>query len=729
MPIEKVAETTGKQSDKKPELEKFRKWFTTFWTETAHSRELSERDRDYYDSIQLTAEELSELEKRGQPPTVKNKIKQKIDYMIGLEQKSRTDPRAYPRTPNHDKDAEAATDGLRYIADNTFFKNKKSRAFKNLCIEGTCALELIFNKKTKEIDCNNIDFRYFWYDHLSRETDFSDAMYRGMYKWVDLETLKGRIGDDHEALTMGVDDMPDKEEDKFFDQERKRLRIFDVYYKKGDAWWYAQFTGSGFIIEPSESVYTEDIAGNKVPTYSIIAQSAFITRKGVRYGYVRELISDQDAINKRSSKALHLLNTNVVIAEAGAVADVQKARREVDKANGYVEVNPSKRFDIERNLDLVQGQFMLLQQDIQDLEAAGANAALSGKDDGVASGRAIQLNQQGGAIEIGGIYDSLKILEIACYRRMWNLVKQFKDEEWWVRVTDDEDNLKFVGFNRKITRLEKLIEENGNERVAAMLEEQGISPDNPMLHEVIIDNRVSEIDVDIIIEDSPDITNIQGEEFEQIALLAQTRPDITTEMLISASSIRNKDKILKKLKGEDEEGIAQMQQMQQQLQEAAMQMEALQAQLQELGKQAQSATEEAQKLMADNQKLKVQAAMKEQELAIKAQELAIKDREAQTKEKELLIKQFEADTDRMKSVNDAGLKQVNDSVSDHERILSEIVNIQTQKPKEDPVIKAVIESNKQTTLLIEELVKQMTKPKEMQIKAPSGQVYKGTLNG
>lgn len=629
----------------KAQLEQFRKWFSSFWTNTLESRELSERDRDYYDNIQLTEEELAEMKKRGQPPTIKNKIKQKIDYMIGLEQKSRTDPKAYPRTPNHDKDGEAATDGLRYVADNTFFKNKKTKAFKNLAIEGTCALELVFNKKTKEIDINYIPWNHFWYDHLSRELDFSDGMYRGMYKWVDVETLKGKIGE-HDALAMGVDEMPDDEEEKFFDQERKRIRVFDVYYKKNDSWWYAQFTGSGFIIEPEESQYTEDVAGNQVPTYAIIAQSAFTTRKGIRYGYVRELISDQDAINKRSSKALHLLNNNQVIADKGAVDDVQKARAEADKPNGYVEVNPGKNFEINKNIDLVQTQYLLLQQDIADLEAAGANAALSGKDDGVASGRAIQLNQQGGAIEIGGIYDSLKILEIACYRRMWNLIKQFKDEEWWVRVTDDEEKLKYVGFNRRITRLEKMIEEMGQDQTAAILEQEGISPDDPRLHQEIIENQVSEIDVDIIIEDAPDITNIQGEQFDQIVQLAQasqgTDKPIPFDVILEASSLRNKDKLLKKMRGEDEDGQAQLGQLQQQLQEAAQRIQEMEGLL-----------EQSDSIKSENENLKLQLTNKSEEID---------------------VKQFEAETKRMQVQLDAAVEKITRAIQGQEELLNRVFN-------------------------------------------------------
>ena len=66
---------------------------------------------------------------------------------------------------------------------------------------------------------------------------------------------------------------------------------------------------------------------------------------------VRGLISLQDEINKRRSKALHLLSVRQVIAEQGAVPDVDKARREVAKPDGFIEVMPGLKFEIEQTAD------------------------------------------------------------------------------------------------------------------------------------------------------------------------------------------------------------------------------------------------------------------------------------------------------------------------------------------------------------------------------------------
>ena len=90
------------------------------WADATNlSRPLIERDRDYVDHKQWTSNEARTLQDRGQAAVVMNRIKPKVEFMRGLESQSRTDPKAFPRTPKHEDDAEAITDALRFVADNT----------------------------------------------------------------------------------------------------------------------------------------------------------------------------------------------------------------------------------------------------------------------------------------------------------------------------------------------------------------------------------------------------------------------------------------------------------------------------------------------------------------------------------------------------------------------------------------------------------------------------------
>ena len=55
--------------------------------------------RRYYHGAQWTEEQLKVLKKRRQPPSTKNRIARKIDGTIGLIERLRQDPKAFPRTP------------------------------------------------------------------------------------------------------------------------------------------------------------------------------------------------------------------------------------------------------------------------------------------------------------------------------------------------------------------------------------------------------------------------------------------------------------------------------------------------------------------------------------------------------------------------------------------------------------------------------------------------------
>ena len=90
-------------SVEKDMLTKLVGYYENFVDHTEDARQLSERDRDYYDGKQWTDEEIETLQKRGQPAIVVNRIKPKVDFLLGVERQQRTMPKAFPRTPNTKK--------------------------------------------------------------------------------------------------------------------------------------------------------------------------------------------------------------------------------------------------------------------------------------------------------------------------------------------------------------------------------------------------------------------------------------------------------------------------------------------------------------------------------------------------------------------------------------------------------------------------------------------------
>lgn len=544
-------------------LETLIAWFEDAEEATETARKASERDRDYYDGKQLTAEEVAELRRRGQPDVVINRIQPKINYLLGYEAAGRTDPRAFPRTPTDEEASEAATDGLRYVEDAAELKVMFSNAWENMLVEGYGGLELVIEpgqEGQSEIKAVAWDWDRLFYDPHSRKPDFSDARYLGGVVWLDAEDAKKRWPDNDEAIdltlnertfTQTYDDRPSWQQWST-SGKRKRVRIVQMYHREGDQWVQCIFTKGGKL--ESLPVPFKDQDGKS--WCPLFLQSAFVNRKNERYGLVRSMVSIQDEINKRRSKALHRLSMRQVRSERGAVDDVDLARRELAKSDGWVETNPGFAFELLQTGDQLAAELTMLQESKNEIELMGPNAALQGKQDGAPSGRAILANQQGGQTEIAILIDRHRHLKKRVYQGVWSLIRQYKDEEWWVRVTDNEKNVKFVGFNRPVTMLDELqkrAEAEGVPPEEFQARIQELIASDPMaqqqLQQVIrVENQPTRMHMDITVEEVPDVANVMEEQFQALVKLA---PAVTfpPTVYLKASSLRNKDELIEELEG------------------------------------------------------------------------------------------------------------------------------------------------------------------------------------
>jgi hypothetical protein len=538
-----------------------------------YERERGQQCRDYYDGFQYTPEEIGVLKSRGQPVITANQIAPKVNTLIGFEKRARTDPKAYPRTPKHEKDAEGATDALRYIAQQQAFDQKRSNVAENMAIEGIGAVCIGAKEKKNgeyDITVNLIHWDRFYRDPHSRERDFSDAGFMGEVIWMDqddaIAEYPGKESIIQGSYTTGGDDtfgstFEDRPKWVWGDISQRRVRVLKHRWKEpGKGWMIGIMCRGGWLWGPKPSPYLNEDGD---PCCDIEAVSAFVTTENDRYGPVWNWLTIQDEINKRRSKALHRLTMRGVVASKGAVDNRAAAKRELAKPDFFVEVNPESRFDIVDGLAPMQGEMQLLQEAKAELNTIGVNPSLQG-DARAPSGRAQEL-QQGAALSEYAIYfDALRNWSWRVYKAMWCRVRQYWDGQMWIRVTDDESNLRWVGINRPVTV---------GEEVTQLMQNQEPVPPNLMAMAQFnpdaitrIENPVADLDVDIIVEDGPDTVTVQAEQFQMLVELKKADPmAIPTEMVIEASNLRNKDRILEHLKGG---GIPpQVQQQMQALQE------------------------------------------------------------------------------------------------------------------------------------------------------------------
>lgn len=575
-------------------------WHEAADQSTVDARELAERDRDYTDGYQWTDEEIAKLKKRKQPVVTINRIKPKVDFLKGQEQQRRMMPKAYPRTPNEEQGAEAATDSIRFVMDQSKWDRNRSECFDNHIVEGACGVDVqVYQTADGDycIDPKPIQWDRMWGDPHSRQRDWSDAKYKGQFIWMDLEDAiakyKGKEGIldgtmSHEQSQAGntFDDVP---RTRWADPKRKRIRIAECWSQEGDKIYLSTFTKGGVLSRVESPFVNED--GD--PEDGFVFGSCFIDREGNRYGVVRQFISIQDEINKRRSKAMHLMNVRQTYGNQ-TVGDKNLLRTELAKPDGHVEMQGGAKFGEDFGImptnDMADAQFKLLQEAKSEIDAVGVNAALSGNEERVMSGRALMARSEQGLSELGPVFDAFAQFQHDVYRKVWNRIRQYWTAEKWVRVTDDDRNVKFVGLNQPQTLGDQLLEEakqSGMEITPEMEQQAKMDPRMQVI--VKTKNKVNELDVDIVLDDVPAAASLQSEQFEQLAKMASSGVPIPPDVLIEASGLRNKEKLLKKMRGEDDGELPP---------QVKQQMEAMQQENQALQEELAKAQGDAQKAAA-----------------------------------------------------------------------------------------------------------------------------------
>jgi hypothetical protein len=487
----------------------------------AEGREMLDA-RHYYHGDQWTAEEIRTLRDRKQPVVTSNRIVRKIDAVVGLVERLRQDPKAFPRTPKHDQGAEVATAVLRFVLDNNDWASKSSRIARAGAIDGISGLEYDLVTADTGDPTLQMHITYgdgFFYDPRSYDEGFTDCRFMGVAKWCDADQVKeivpGRDEEIENLAETASDTMTVGEQDReknWVNTTAKKIRLVDHWYIWEGKWCWCLYAGNLMLMQGVSPFVDEQ--GKTFPRYRMF--SAYVDHDGDRYGPIRNLKSPQDEINHRRSKSLHLLNSRKVISEKGAVDDIERSRREWAKADGWVEINPGLKMEPDQSTQNdFKGQLELLQEAKNEIENFGPNPALIGQGLEDSSGRAIQLLQQAGIAELGPYLTAYKNWKLRVYRDIWNIVQRHWTAERWIRVTDDMNVAQFF----KINKLQ--LDQYGRPQIV---------------------NAVGELDVDIIIDEAPDTVNMQGDSMMVLQSLGpqflQQFPEIAIELSPLPASVK-----------------------------------------------------------------------------------------------------------------------------------------------------------------------------------------------
>lgn len=527
---------------------------------TAEARREADTDDDYLHGYQWTPQERRQLALRKQPDTVYNHVRAAVYGLLGVLRNGRTDPRAFGCNPDDDDAADIATKVLVYLGDKSNFANLRLDVAQDYLVKGFGAV-IVEGTEQGKVPLTQIRWEEFFYDPRARRRDFKDCRYLGIAKWVYADSLKAMYKDAGDVdnaidawgaapLDPSFMDRPNAQLGTWYDKRLRRVMLVEMYFNDGGEWQRACFYGDK-LLEQGPSPYKDE---DGKPTCPIEAQCCYIDRDNNRYGVVRDMRGPQDSVNKRHSKLLHILNNRQVYAENDIAlnASAETVRAEAAKPDGVLPIG-WKPVPL---TDVTAVQMQLLEDAKAEIQRLAPNPAILGRLGNQESGRAQLVRQQAGltesAIVLGGIED----WELRVYRQMWARAKQFWKAPDYVRVTDDAGAPQYIGINQPV---------HGAPQV-------GLHPQTgmPAIIKPVMGykNALAELDVDITLDVVPHSANLEAEQFQMLVELRQAGVPIDPILLIQASSLPGKTKIIQAMQQQ-----AQQPNPMQQLQQAGAQAE------------------------------------------------------------------------------------------------------------------------------------------------------------
>jgi hypothetical protein len=443
--------------------------------------------RRYYHGAQLTAEQLRVLKARHQPVQIWNRIGRKINSIVGVVERMRCDPKAEGRDPKSEAGASIATQTVRYVLDANQFKNSLNYwTLLQTGTDGIGGIQLVLQKGDKgdpDVGLEWVIGDEYFYDPRSFRFDFKDVRYEGIAKWMDVEAAIEIFPDKEELLQglfQGDSDLttnPDREI-KWLITATRRVRMVEHWYKHRGRWCWA-FYVANVLLDQGVSPFFDE-RGNSVSSFEM--WGPFIDQDGDRYSFVRTFKGPQDALNQGKSKTLALANSRRIIAEKGAVDDVEITRREAARHDGYIEKN--KGFDLK--VDDTTPEVATFTQFTEDAKNeldgfANSNiAAMTGAGMTQLSGKAIELLRQPGMAELGPFVLGHRMWRLNVYRKIWNTVQRHWTAERWIRV-------------------------NNNQKLAEFIQLNGVDLDE--MGRPVIVNAVGALDVNIVLDEGRDLVS------------------------------------------------------------------------------------------------------------------------------------------------------------------------------------------------------------------------------
>lgn len=495
-------------------LTRLREWLDQEQRRQATNRYQMAIDADYYDGLQWQEDEAQTLLDRGQAPVVYNEIAPTINWMLGTEKRTRIDYKVLPRRKEEGDLAEIKTKILKYLSDVNGEPLHRSLAFARAVKAGLGWLEVGVrgDESDEPLFYRAEDWRFILHDSQSLEPDLSDARYLFRWKWLDLDVARALFPNRAEIISRAAVDAPEtaagEEDDPWYlgsrvtmpgqdyalvgryrpydsgslgVTRRNRVKLIEAWYREpGRRQVLRSGPLAGETYDPGNPAHQAAVE-NGASLYDGMAMQMRVAlfceagllwegespyrhgrfpfvpvwgyrrqRDNAPYAPIRVMRDSQDSLNKRGSKALWILSSNRIIAEAGAVADWEELREEAARPDAIIVHERGKELSIDRDVQLADQHLRLMDRDALAIRnGGGVTAENLGRETNASSGKAIIARQDQGTVVTSELYDNLRWAVQWAGEIELSLIEQFYTEEKIIRLVGDRGYASFVAINQR----------------------------------------------------------------------------------------------------------------------------------------------------------------------------------------------------------------------------------------------------------------------------------------
>ncbi|QOJ19497.1 MAG: phage portal protein [Gammaproteobacteria bacterium] len=581
-------------------------------------RREADKCSDYYDGNQLSEETLATLDERKQPAIISNLIKPTVDTLLGIEAKSRTDWKVMPDDDGSCSDdlAEALSLKLKRAEVESRADRACSDAYAAQLKAGLGWVEV--SRETDPFKCpyriKYVHRREIFWDWRSEQPDLSDAAYLIRKRWLELDhavammqqyatlfrmTANGWSGYDPIVdQSTGLSQSFQVERDTklsyndWRDIQRQRICLSEIWYRK----WvraYVLKLPNGRVIEadfnnPKHSmVILGGVAQVSQATFQKVRLAwyagphflydvpspykhnyfPYVPFFGYRedqtnapYGMIRAMLSPQDEINARRSKAQWILNSRRVITDSDAVEDHDLAAQEIARPDSYIILNakrnPNSKFMVDAGGELAQQQFLLMQESKQEIaETSGIHKTMMGQQTGAKSGLAINSLAEQGSNSTGEINDNFRFGRRMVGELMFEMLKE-----------DLSNGQQVVSIG------------NGKNKKVVVLNQQSADPETG---EPVVLNDVSAVNAKVVLDDIPTSSSFRLQQLQMITAVASSLPPqvqaLLTPFIIESTDMPDRFEVAETIRDalgiQDQDPEQKQAMLMQQQQEMAQQKE------------------------------------------------------------------------------------------------------------------------------------------------------------